>query len=164
MKVKITVVHYPPLVIINAVIGWIYFVAWSVSFYRRFSPRWGIMLIKCSANAGYAAISVVDFQNSPGECSRTLLDDPPLTSILSPPTMPHLGEPCRLILSWTLSALNMLYSCMTYCWILLKVSEICTAVILCKQGGRILFYISINCSVCMVIWFILNTKQVIEQG
>ena len=24
-------------------------------------------LIKCSANAGYAAISVVDFQNSPGE-------------------------------------------------------------------------------------------------
>ena len=37
MEVKITVVHFPALVIINAVIGWIYFVAWSVSFYPQVS-------------------------------------------------------------------------------------------------------------------------------
>ena len=32
---QINVVHNRPLSIINAVIGWIYFVAWSVSFYPQ---------------------------------------------------------------------------------------------------------------------------------
>ena len=32
---QINVVHNLPLSIINAVIGWIYFVAWSVSFYPQ---------------------------------------------------------------------------------------------------------------------------------
>ena len=56
--------------------------------------------IKFSENAGYAVISVVDFQNSPrGACPRTPLDAPisPLNPILSPPTMPHLGEPWGLL-------------------------------------------------------------------
>lgn len=35
IKVVVRVVHYSPLIIINAVIGWIYFVAWSVSFYPQ---------------------------------------------------------------------------------------------------------------------------------
>ena len=38
MTVK--VVHYKPLVIINAVIGWMYFVAWSISFYPQVYINW----------------------------------------------------------------------------------------------------------------------------
>jgi cystinosin len=34
-KVVVRIVHYTPLIIINAVIGWIYFFAWSVSFYPQ---------------------------------------------------------------------------------------------------------------------------------
>ena len=34
-KVKVHVVHSNSLVILNMVIGWIYFVAWSVSFYPQ---------------------------------------------------------------------------------------------------------------------------------
>jgi len=37
---QIRVVHYFPLTIINAVIGWIYFVAWSVSFYPQVYLNW----------------------------------------------------------------------------------------------------------------------------
>ncbi|GFN95207.1 cystinosin [Plakobranchus ocellatus] len=38
--VRIDVVHSSPLVIINAVIGWIYFAAWSVSFYPQVYVNW----------------------------------------------------------------------------------------------------------------------------
>ncbi|XP_059151694.1 cystinosin-like isoform X2 [Physella acuta] len=38
--VRIDVVHNSVLVIINAVIGWIYFVAWSVSFYPQVYINW----------------------------------------------------------------------------------------------------------------------------
>lgn len=37
---QINVVHNRPLSIINAVIGWIYFVAWSVSFYPQVYLNW----------------------------------------------------------------------------------------------------------------------------
>ncbi|XP_031554468.1 cystinosin-like, partial [Actinia tenebrosa] len=40
IKVVVRVVHFPPLIIINAVIGWIYFVAWSVSFYPQVYLNW----------------------------------------------------------------------------------------------------------------------------
>ncbi|VDI76215.1 cystinosin [Mytilus galloprovincialis] len=38
--VRITLVHNKALVIINAVIGWIYFVAWSISFYPQVISNW----------------------------------------------------------------------------------------------------------------------------
>ncbi|CAL1526900.1 unnamed protein product [Lymnaea stagnalis] len=38
--VRIEVVHNSALVIVNAVIGWIYFVAWSVSFYPQVYINW----------------------------------------------------------------------------------------------------------------------------
>lgn len=38
--VRITLVHNKALTIINAVIGWIYFVAWSVSFYPQVIYNW----------------------------------------------------------------------------------------------------------------------------
>nr|XP_022319379.1 cystinosin-like [Crassostrea virginica] len=38
--VRITIVHSSALVVINAVIGWIYFVAWSVSFYPQVFENW----------------------------------------------------------------------------------------------------------------------------
>ncbi|KAH9488821.1 hypothetical protein Btru_058710 [Bulinus truncatus] len=38
--IRIDVVHNSILVIINAVIGWIYFVAWSVSFYPQVYVNW----------------------------------------------------------------------------------------------------------------------------
>lgn len=38
--VRIDVVHNSILVVINAVIGWIYFVAWSVSFYPQVVTNW----------------------------------------------------------------------------------------------------------------------------
>ncbi|XP_052097959.1 cystinosin-like isoform X1 [Mytilus californianus] len=38
--VRITLVHNKALIIINAVIGWIYFVAWSVSFYPQVIYNW----------------------------------------------------------------------------------------------------------------------------
>lgn len=37
---QIRVVHYLPLAIINAVIGWIYFAAWSISFYPQVYLNW----------------------------------------------------------------------------------------------------------------------------
>ncbi|CAH1237961.1 CTNS [Branchiostoma lanceolatum] len=37
---KVSVVHSIPLHIVNAVIGWIYFVAWSVSFYPQIFENW----------------------------------------------------------------------------------------------------------------------------
>ena len=58
--------------------------------------RFLLFTIKFSENAGYAVISVVDFQNFPGEHAPGPPQDAPIsppTSILSPPTMPHLGEP-----------------------------------------------------------------------
>ncbi len=38
--IRVSVVHSKPLVIIVAVIGWIYFVAWSVSFYPQVYINW----------------------------------------------------------------------------------------------------------------------------
>ncbi|XP_062596331.1 cystinosin-like [Saccostrea cucullata] len=38
--VRITIVHSSALVVINSVIGWIYFVAWSVSFYPQVYENW----------------------------------------------------------------------------------------------------------------------------
>ncbi|XP_013403521.1 cystinosin [Lingula anatina] len=38
--VRVSVVHSLPLVTVNAVIGWIYFVAWSVSFYPQVYENW----------------------------------------------------------------------------------------------------------------------------
>ncbi|KAK3794613.1 hypothetical protein RRG08_003759 [Elysia crispata] len=38
--VRIDVVHSSALVIVNAVIGWIYFVAWSISFYPQVYINW----------------------------------------------------------------------------------------------------------------------------
>ncbi|EDO46894.1 predicted protein, partial [Nematostella vectensis] len=40
IHVTVRVVHYAPLTIINAVIGWIYFAAWSVSFYPQVILNW----------------------------------------------------------------------------------------------------------------------------
>lgn len=40
VKVTVRVVHYLPLIVINAVIGWIYFAAWSVSFYPQTYLNW----------------------------------------------------------------------------------------------------------------------------
>ncbi|XP_078656144.1 cystinosin-like isoform X1 [Branchiostoma floridae x Branchiostoma belcheri] len=37
---KVSVVHSIPLHVVNAVIGWIYFVAWSVSFYPQIFENW----------------------------------------------------------------------------------------------------------------------------
>ncbi|XP_046849782.1 cystinosin-like [Xenia sp. Carnegie-2017] len=39
-KVKVNVVHCKCLVIVNIVIGWIYFVAWSISFYPQVYINW----------------------------------------------------------------------------------------------------------------------------
>lgn len=44
-KVKVHVVHSNALVILNMVIGWIYFVAWSVSFYPQVK-RWSFSTIE----------------------------------------------------------------------------------------------------------------------
>lgn len=38
--VRIDVVHSSALVIVNAVIGWVYFVAWSISFYPQVYVNW----------------------------------------------------------------------------------------------------------------------------
>ncbi|XP_005108750.2 cystinosin [Aplysia californica] len=38
--IRVDVVHSSALVIINAVIGWVYFVAWSVSFYPQVYTNW----------------------------------------------------------------------------------------------------------------------------
>ncbi|XP_056018253.1 cystinosin-like isoform X2 [Ostrea edulis] len=38
--VRITIVHSSALVVINSVIGWIYFAAWSVSFYPQVYENW----------------------------------------------------------------------------------------------------------------------------
>lgn len=38
--IKISIIHNSALIIINAVIGWIYFVAWSVSFYPQVYENW----------------------------------------------------------------------------------------------------------------------------
>lgn len=38
--VRITIVHSSPLVVINSIIGWIYFVAWSISFYPQVFENW----------------------------------------------------------------------------------------------------------------------------
>ena len=38
-KVKVHVVHSNSLVILNMVIGWIYFVAWSISFYPQVKQK-----------------------------------------------------------------------------------------------------------------------------
>ena len=38
--VRIDVVHSSALIIVNAVIGWIYFVAWSISFYPQVYINW----------------------------------------------------------------------------------------------------------------------------
>lgn len=37
---RITIVHSSPLVVINSIIGWIYFVAWSISFYPQVFENW----------------------------------------------------------------------------------------------------------------------------
>ncbi|XP_028405420.1 cystinosin-like isoform X2 [Dendronephthya gigantea] len=39
-KVKVHIVHSYSLVIVNMVIGWVYFVAWSVSFYPQVYVNW----------------------------------------------------------------------------------------------------------------------------
>lgn len=38
--VRITIVHSSALVVINSIIGWIYFVAWSISFYPQVFENW----------------------------------------------------------------------------------------------------------------------------
>lgn len=38
--VRITIVHSSPLVVINSIIGWVYFVAWSISFYPQVFENW----------------------------------------------------------------------------------------------------------------------------
>ena len=38
--VRVTVVHSLPLNIIIIVVGWIYFVAWSISFYPQVYENW----------------------------------------------------------------------------------------------------------------------------
>lgn len=37
---RITIVHSSALVVINSIIGWIYFVAWSISFYPQVFENW----------------------------------------------------------------------------------------------------------------------------
>ena len=66
------------------------------------TERFLLAAIKCSENAGYAV-------SRGGACLRTPLDAPisPLTSILSPPTMLHLGEPLNVVL-WKLWKMSMI--------------------------------------------------------
>ncbi len=40
LYLRVGVVHNLPLVTVNAVIGWIYFVAWSISFYPQIVYNW----------------------------------------------------------------------------------------------------------------------------
>ena len=76
---------------------WIHFIfGTTLNVSTKETKRFLLSAYKVLCKCRICSYKCCRFSKFPGgACSRTLLDDPPLTSILSPPTMPHLGEPCR---------------------------------------------------------------------
>ena len=74
---------------------WIHFIfGTTLNVSTKETKRFLLSAYKVLCKCRICSYKCCRFSKFPGEaCSRTLLDDPPLTSILSPPTMPHLGEP-----------------------------------------------------------------------
>ena len=75
---------------------WIHFIfGTTLNVSTKETKRFLLSAYKVLCKCRICSYKCCRFSKFPGgACSRTLLDDPPLTSILSPPTMPHLGEPC----------------------------------------------------------------------
>ena len=76
---------------------WIHFIfGTTLNVSTKETKRFLLSAYKVLCKCRICSYKCCRFSKFPGgACSRTLLDDPPLTSILSPPTMPHLGEPCN---------------------------------------------------------------------
>ena len=74
---------------------WIHFIfGTTLNVSTKETKRFLLSAYKVLCKCRICSYKCCRFSKFPGgACSRTLLDDPPLTSILSPPTMPHLGEP-----------------------------------------------------------------------
>ena len=82
---------------------WIHFIfGTTLNVSTKETKRFLLSAYKVLCKCRICSYKCCRFSKFPGgACSRTLLDDPPLTSILSPPTMPHLGEPCILSASYS---------------------------------------------------------------
>ena len=74
---------------------WIHFIfGTTLNVSTKETKRFLLSAYKVLCKCRICSYKCCKFSKFPGgACSRTLLDDPPLTSILSPPTMLHLGEP-----------------------------------------------------------------------
>ena len=83
---------------------WIHFIfGTTLNVSTKETKRFLLSAYKVLCKCRICSYKCCRFSKFPGgACSRTLLDDPPITSILSPPTMPHLGEPWALTLLGTL--------------------------------------------------------------
>ena len=77
---------------------WIHFIfGTTLNVSTKETKRFLLSAYKVLCKCRICSYKCCRFSKFPGgACSRTLLDDPPHTSILSPPTMLHLGEPCTM--------------------------------------------------------------------
>ena len=85
---------------------WIHFIfGTTLNVSTKETKRFLLSAYKVLCKCRICSYKCCRFSKFPGgACPRTLLDDPPVTAILSPPTMPHLGEPCISLLTDTVTA------------------------------------------------------------
>ena len=95
---------------------WIHFIfGTTLNVSTKETKRFLLSAYKVLCKCRICSYKCCRFSKFPGgACPRTLLDDPPVTAILSPPTMPHLGEPCNSDLNLGLPQSKNIYCNATY--------------------------------------------------